>query len=127
MIYNQVENIAKQYGYSGVKGTQPVVIKIIYQKALNIFKIPYRAQSKYLKGIGFSWNFIKQNFNYSNIPIILNIWKDGRNYYHNHTVLIIGYVESQSKKMLAVYDNWFKEISYIDYDKLNTICSIQYI
>ena len=48
MIYNQVENIAKQYGYSGVKGTWPVVIKTIYQKALNIFKIPYRAQSKYL-------------------------------------------------------------------------------
>ena len=126
-IYTQVETIAKRHGYTGMKGTQPTVIKTIYQESLNAFKIPYRARSKYLKGVGFSWNFIKDNFNYVNIPIILNIWKDGRNYYHNHTVLVIGFVESYGKKMLAVYDNWFKDVSYIDYDKLNTICSIQYI
>ena len=125
-IYNQVETIAKEYGYS-MNGTPSNTIKTIYQESLNAFKIPYRARSKYLKGVGFTWNFIKENFDRSNIPIILNIWKDGRNYYHNHTVLIIGYVESKNKKMLAVYDNWFKDISYIDYNKLNTICSIQYI
>ena len=126
-IYNQVETIAKRYGYTGIKGTQPIIIRTIYQESLNAFKIPWHARSKYLKGIGFTWNFIKENFEHGNAPIILNLWKDGRNYYYNHTVLIIGYLESGNKKMLAVYDNWFEDISYIDYGKLSTICSIQYI
>ena len=80
-----------------------------------------------MKGIGFNWDFIKGNLDYNDTPIILNLWKDGRNYYYNHTVLIIGYAESENKKMLVVYDNWFKYICYIDYDKLSIICSIQYI
>ena len=126
-IYNQVETIAKRHGYTDIKGTQPIVIKTIYQKALDIFKLPYHVRSKYLKGIGFTWNFIKENFERGDAPIILNLWKDGRDYYYNHTVLIIGYLESRNKKMLAVYDNWFEDISYIDYGKLSTICSIQYI
>jgi hypothetical protein len=29
--------------------------------------------------------------------------------------------------MLAIYDNWAKVISYIDYDKLNPICSIDFL
>jgi hypothetical protein len=123
VIYSQVETIAKKYGYN-MNGTPSNTIKTIYQESLNVFKIPYRARSKYLKSVGFTWHFIKDNFDHSNIPIILNIWKDGRNYYHNHTVLVIGYVEGKNKRMLAVYDNWFKDISYVDYDKLNTICSI---
>ena len=53
------------------------------------------------------------------------MWKDGLEYYKNHSVLIVGYLQTVDKKMLVIYDNWFKSVSYIDYDKLSVISSIQ--
>ena len=63
--------------------------------------------------------------------MILNLSTDGRNYYKDHSVLIIGYREiklSNNKKMffLKIKDNWTKETTYIDYSKLSVICSINY-
>lgn len=127
VIYNQVEQIAQKFGYKGTSGTSPLVIRTIYQKALNSFQLFYNAKSKYLKGIGFTWDFIKNRIGSTGLPIILNLNKDGRNYYSNHTVLIIGVVQTDKKKMLAIFDNWFNTVSYIDYDKLSLIASIQYI
>ena len=60
------------------------------------------------------------------------MYSDGRNYYSNHSVLIVGYREyplNNSKKairFLIVQDNWNKNVSFIDYDKLSIVSSINY-
>lgn len=59
-IYNKVEEIAKRYGYKGDKGTQPIVMKKIFQEAMCFFGIPKDIGSKYLKGICYSYKFLKQ-------------------------------------------------------------------
>ena len=52
---------------------------------------------------------------------------DGRNYYINHSVIIVGYMEYTSNcKMLIVYDNWDESVSYIDFNKLSKISCINY-
>lgn len=62
--------------------------------------------------------------------MILSVLNDGRNYYKNHSVTIIGYniVKTQNRKlnMILIYDNWSTEISYVDYNKLNIISSINF-
>ncbi len=127
IIYNIVESIARKYLYKGDKGTNPIFIKKICDQACSQFDLSYIFGSKYGKGIGYTFDFIKREIIYHNNPIILNMWKDGNNCYQNHTVLIIGFVETNNKRLLAIYDNWYPEISYIDYDKLSFISSINYI
>lgn len=125
-IYNVVEQIAKKYFYSGEKGTFPLWINNILQKSLNTFNITQKAHSAYLKNICYNFNKIKNIIN-TNMPILLNMNNDGRDFYKNHTVLIIGYYEINNVKMLAIYDNWYNQISYIDYNKLSIISSINYL
>lgn len=125
-IYNKVETTAKKYGYRGNRGTPGLVIKSLYQNIINAFGLKKKVHSRYFKDIGFGWNYIKKEIDEYQ-PVILNLWKDGRNFYKNHTILIIGYLEIAEKRFLAVYDNWYHGISYVDYDKLNTICSIDFL
>ena len=49
---------------------------------------------------------------------------DGRKYYKNHTVTVIGYKKYKKAKILIVADNWHKEVCYIDYNKLSFISSL---
>ena len=123
-VYNKVESVAKKYFYNGkTVGTNPLTIKAIINQAGNV-----RSHSAYGKGIGFNWEKIKNLIN-ANRPIVLSMLNDGRKYYVNHSVTVIGYQQfNQGKiKMLAVYDNWHKEICYVDYNKLSRISSINYI
>ena len=125
-IYDQVESIAKCYGYSGDHGTYSLTIRFIYNKALKKFGIDKRASSRYLKDFSFDYFFIQQEIN-GDRPVLLNLWKDGRDFYKNHTVLIVGYLMIGNIPYLMVQDNWTKTVSYIDYKKLATICSIQFL
>lgn len=125
-IYNIVEQIAKKYFYDEKNGTFPLWINSILQKSLNTFNIKQKAHSAYLKNICYNFNKIKNIIN-TNMPILLNMNNDGRDFYKNHTVLIIGYYEINNVKMLAIYDNWYNQISYIDYNKLSIISSINYL
>ena len=108
-IYNWVEKIAKAYGYKSLQGF-----------GINDY-VPY---SRYLKGLCYDYEIIKREIDY-NKPILLNLWKDGRDFYKNHTVLIIGYLYINNKRMLIVQDNWYRTISYIDYDLLSAFSSVQ--
>ena len=120
-VYLLVEKVAKNYFYSAEKfGTIPVFIKYIINKTFSV-----NSHSHYGKGVGFNWNTIKQNIN-NNVPMILSLWNDGRNYYTQHSIIIIGYREYANAKMLAVYDNWYDSVSYVDYNKLSTISCINY-
>jgi hypothetical protein len=125
-IYDEVERIAKKYGYRPNFGTMSIVMRTIFNLVLKSFRINKKTSSRYLKNVGYCYRFIRENIN-ANKPVMLNLWKDGRQYYKNHTVLIIGYREVGNYKLLAIYDNWYKSISYIDYDKLSTISSIVYL
>ena len=126
-IYNYTEFVARQYGYNGnTHGTFYLTIKNITNKVLSFFQLSQRAKSHYLKNICFDYEDIKYEIDH-NRPVILNIKKDGRNFYTNHTVLITGYCYTQHYKMLVIHDNWNNTVSYVDYDKLNLLCSIQTI
>lgn len=121
-IYNEIEKIALKYKYAPDIGTFPIFIKNIiddYGKINSTFKK--------IKNIGFDWNLIKKNID-NNIPIILSMCKDGKNYYLNHSVVIIGYREyiNSKAKILSIYDNWHQQVSYIDFNKLSRISSINY-
>lgn len=123
-IYNWVEKIARAYGYKGNRGTNYLVIRTVYKKSLQGFGIKNNPVSHYLKGFCYDYELIKHELD-KNQPILLNLWKDGRDYYKNHTVLIIGYYYTQDKRMLVIQDNWYRDFSYIDYDLLSIISSIQ--
>lgn len=126
-IYNTVESIAKKYGYEGKKfGTPNLTIKRIYNLSLMAFKLNKKAHSRYLKNIGYGWSWIKKEIDEYQ-PVLLNLWADGRDFYKNHSILIVGYLEIADKRLLAVYDNWYKSVSYVDYDKLSIISSIDYL
>lgn len=125
-IYNKVAKSGKKFGYTGSYGTPNATIKLIYNEVLRGMGSNKRACSRYFKEVGFSWNFIKKEIDAKD-PILLNLWKDGRYFYQNHSVLIVGYLEYQGKRFLAIYDNWYRSLSYIDYQKLNPICSIHFL
>ena len=112
--------------YETVEGLKGIQFKTLYQNAINHFGLHKKVHAKYLKKIGYNWELIKKEINEFQ-PIILKLWKDGRNFYKNQTVLVVGYVEIAEKNFLAVYDNQEYKIGYIDYDKLSLISSIYYI
>lgn len=124
--YPDIEAIAKTLGYNGeTYGTNPITVRTIMTRVMKLAGIKGTAKSAYLKNIGFTWNSLKKLLK-ANTYILLNLWKDGRGYYNSHSVTIIGYSEYSKHKFLLIYDNWTTTISYLDYDKLSSISSINY-
>ena len=124
--YPEIEAIATKYFYNGDKwGTNPFFIRSIMNACLKEFKMEGKGKSLYGKGIG--WNFKKvKALVDQNKYLILNLHTDGRGYYKDHSVTIIGVVEYSNGRFLSIYDNWNYGISYIDYDKLSLISSINW-
>ena len=121
--YEKVEKVAEKHFYDGDNyGTIPIFIKSIIDEVAKV-----NSKRGYGKGIGYNWETIKTIIR-TNKPIILSMQNDGRNYYKNHSVTIIGFREYNGGelKLLVIYDNWKKSVSYVDYDKLNVISSINY-
>ena len=125
-IYNEVERIAKKHLYRLNYSTMSIVMKSLYNQSLRSFGLRQKVCSRYIKDVGYCYNFLKSEIN-KNHPILLSLWKDGRDYYKNHSVLIVGYVIIGPYRFLQIYDNWSKGISYIDYDKLSAISSIHFL
>lgn len=125
-IYDQVEKIAKKFLYKGNRGTPTITMNVIFNKVLQLFQINLKSHNGYIKNLGYNYVGIKNLIN-KNRPTLLSLSKDGRNFYANHTVLVIGYYEIDKAKMIAIYDNWYKQISYIDYNKLAIISGINYL
>lgn len=125
--YAEIEKIAKKYGYNGnTCGTFQIVIRSIMRDCMKKFGVCGTAKSAYIKNVGFSWQKIKELIN-SDTYVILNLQNDGRGYYKSHSVTIVGYGEYDGANLLLVYDNWNYGISYIDYDKMGVITSINWI
>lgn len=130
-IYDEVEKVAEKYFYNGDKwGTAPVFVRSIMKEVAKKFGMKHKLHVRYLNKFGFNFNFIKKMIG-KNIPIIINIFRDGRKYYDDHTIVITGYreviVDGKTKKFLIVQDNWAKDYSYLDYDLLGMIASLNYV
>lgn len=124
--YAIIESIAKKHSYDGKKnGTNPFKVKAIMQGVMDSIGIKGKCYSRYGKGVAFNWytigNLLKRGHH-----VVLNIYQDGRGYYRNHSVLIVGLACYGGHRLLAVYDNWNEGISYVDYDKLCMIASINW-
>lgn len=129
-IYDIVEVNAKKYGYNGKFGTIPAFINNICQRSAKELKIPdHKWKIKYLKGIGFDFNFIKKQI-IQDHPMILSLSSDGRDYYHNHSITVVGYaqylVNNKIQRFVLIYDNWRKDLVYLDYELLGHFCSLNY-
>lgn len=121
-IYGEVESVSKKYGYkSEIWGSIPLFTRKVLNEVFNT-----KSKVKYFKGIGFNFDTIK-NLIDKGQPIILSMANDGRGYYKNHTVTVIGYVIYQEARMLIVADNWNGSVSYLDYGKLSKISSLNWI
>ena len=125
--YGQIEAIARRYGYDGEKrGTNPLTVRRIMADFLRAHHMTGTARSGYVKGICWRWDTVKRLIA-RQTTVILNLWDDGRGYYHDHTVTVIGVEEYRKDRFLLVLDNWNESISLIDYRKLSTISSINWV
>lgn len=133
-IYDAVEKIALKYGYNGdTYGTINITIKKILGEAYKKFGLKQTAKEKLFKNLGYTYDFIKSRLIMS-MPMILSMWNDGRSYYKNHSVTVVGYrifqLEKDGKSIkcptLMIYDNWAKTTSYLDFTQLGVISSIVY-
>lgn len=121
-FYAEVEGAAKTYFYAPNRGTPYLFIWPILNKATGL-----KSSFRFFKHIGFGWQKIKSLIDEQK-PFILSMRNDGRDYYKNHSVSVIGYIEyDNGAKMLMIYDNWYRSVSYIDYNKLSFISGINYI
>lgn len=129
-IYDTVEKVAKKYFYNGkLYGTIPLFIKSIWDEANRKCNCKLLTGWRVFKGLGFNQNSIKELLDKERL-VILSLHSDGRNYYKDHTITVFGYnlyeINGKEKVFLAVYDNWYRSVSYIDYDELSIISSINY-
>ena len=129
VVYDTVKTVAIKYGYAGWHGTFSITVNKIVNKINQMYNIPKKSKSGYLKGIGYSIKTIMDNIN-NKIPMILNMSNDGRGYYKNHSVTVVGYndytVKGKHIYMLRIHDNWTNQDSFIDYQKLCLISSLNY-
>lgn len=128
-IYDNVKLIAKKYGYTDNIGTFSITINKIVNKVNQLYNINRKSRCAYFKGVGYSIKTIMKNIA-EKTPVILNMMNDGRDFYKNHTVTIIGVtdyvVNNKHIYMIEIHDNWTTQSSFIDYQKLCLISSINY-
>lgn len=108
-VYDYIEKIAKKYLYNEKGGTFRGFNKIIAENVFNYFNINKKITSKYFKNIGFNENIIINELK-QNIPVIISLANDGRNYYKNHTITIVGYtifkdINDKDRVIFKVFDN----------------------
>ena len=118
-IYAATRKIAKKYKYNDSTGTFFGFNKKIYEETLKYFNLKQKININFVKNVGFNFNTIKKSI-LENKPVVLSMANDGRDYYKNHTVTIIGYqvyelndtdknriiqTKKINKNMLLVFDN----------------------
>ena len=102
----------------------------IIKEVFSLFKINRKPLSKHFKSLGFNENTIINELK-QNRPVMISIQKDGRDYYNQHTITIIGYMifedaENKKRFLFKVYDNWYSKITFLDYTILGIDCAICY-
>lgn len=128
--YDTIEKIDMKYGYNGTMGTLPIFINTVLKQAEKQLGCKQSSwKSGYGKGIGFCFDTIVKCVDKGK-PAILSMLYDGRNYYNNHSVTVIGYaqylVNGRNQRFILLYDNWTKEKTYLDYELLGAVSSLNY-
>lgn len=129
-IYNYTEELGKKTFYKETVGTPALSVKFLLDRVLAHFNLPTSKKQYLGKGcLGYNFKTIKTQIN-NGKPIILSMSNDGRDFYKRHTVTIVGYrqleVAGKEVPILVILDNWTKLFSYIDYNKLSIISSINF-
>lgn len=128
-IYDDVEKIAKKHFYHSALGTSYFTIRTIFNKALKMY-CTQKAEVGYLKNAGYNQNTIVSQIDKNN-PLILTMVSDGLGYYKKHSVTVIGYsvysVNNEKKIFLRIYDNWNRDIGYLDYEKISSVSVLHYL
>lgn len=118
-LYGDIKEIAKVFGYSGDKGTNPTKINNIINYLLLKYGYAGKGFSTYI------WDFktVKREIDKGK-PLILNI---AFGYYRDHSVSVVGYSEftkgkgvfKRTKKFIKVYDGWTNLNRFVDYSRIN--------
>lgn len=116
-IYEQVEKSGRKYFFNNKNGTLPIFTSCIFNDASKKLGFSERISKKLFKNIGYNFNNLKAQINMQH-PVLLDISQDGRVYYKDHAVTVIGYSIIENIPFLIVYDNWYTDYAYIDYNKL---------
>lgn len=129
-IYDIVEITGERIFNNNAPETVPIFIKTVADIAAKKIGLNIKSYWGDFKNKGVSWNNIKKLIQ-NKQPIILSLADDGRDYYKDHSVVVIGYSEykiddNDRIRMLKIYDNWRETISYIDFEKLRNSCCINY-
>ena len=122
VIYVTVERIAKSLGYDGESGGLWVnSIKPLYEQTLQHFGLKGTATRRYIKGIGYTFNTIKNQIDMGN-PVILSVEDVRGTKYKRHTVVVVGY----DNDSLIIYDNWDLNAHKIKYSAIDIGAVITY-
>ena len=129
-IYSVVAKHGKKLGYTDKGGTNPLVMRTVMNLSAKELGVKKKAVVRYGKNVSYNFAGIKQHID-AGRPLMLSMFKDGRDFYDDHSIVVIGYGEykidnKRKAKMLKVYDNWYKEVCYVDYDLIHTFSSIHY-
>lgn len=129
-IYAVVVKFGRKLGYNAKAGTNPLVMRTLMNLAAKELGVKKTAAVRYGKNVSYNFAGIKKHID-ANRPMMLSIFKDGRNFYNDHSITVIGYGEYQidnkrKARMIKVYDNWYREVAYVDYDLLCVFSSIHY-
>lgn len=125
-IYEIVRNIAESKFFFK-NGTLPIFINNICDH----LGYNMKSRTKYFKGMGFSFNSIKKIID-GGMPLILSMTWDGRDYYDNHSVTVLGYhtcvdpTTGLERHFLHVHDNWKADVSFVDFERISFFSSISY-
>lgn len=129
LLYDAIRSKAEKRFFSEKIGLLPFFTLGLYKKLLKQFSLKHSAKSAWFKGIGYNFNTIKKCID-NNIPVVLSITNDGRGYYKNHSVTVVGYraykADNKEIKMLILYDNWAFSESLLDYNKLSVLSAIYF-
>ena len=129
-VYDDVVAVATKYFYNGKKsGTNPIFVRKIMAELAKKYGIKKTSSVKYLTRIMYGFNTVIELIN-KNTPMVLNLFKDGRDYYYNHSITITGYkvfsVNGKYQYFMQVQDNWHKKAAFVDFNLLGIISSINY-
>ena len=116
--------------FDDIRSSYPLVYNVLMHKDVRVVDSPYfNTMATDGSEIVISPVFVQELLDKDRL-VILSLHSDGRNYYRDHTITVFGYnlyeINGKEKIFFAVYDNWYRSVSYIDYDELSIISSINY-
>ncbi len=127
-VFDRVYKNAKRF-FFGKRGTNPFMIKPIFDRTLRQAGRSAHTRVAFVKGVGVRFARITKLID-KGIPMVFSLFRDGNGFYGDHTMLIVGYAVysagGKQHRFLLLHDNWAKTVSYLDFDRLPPVCSINW-